>query len=85
MWNWSWSLPRRRFTARGVIDARAVHPRTLSLHHNHRMAIDRLDRRQRRALLDRDAGPGEHRGCVRDRAPDSGIGLGNDILQHCGA
>ena len=49
------------------------------------MAIDRLDRRQRRALLDRDAGPGEHRGCVRDPTPDGGIGLRNNIVEQHGA
>ena len=50
---------RRRNTGAhgGIVDARAMHPRALGVHHDHRMAIDRLDRGKRRALLDRDRRP----------------------------
>ena len=62
-----------------IVDARAMPPRALCLHHDHRMAIDRLDRGQCRAILDRDAGPGERRHGVREHAPDGRIGFRHNI------
>ena len=63
----------------------AVLPRALCLHHDHRMAIDRLDCGKCRAILDRDAGPGERRHGVRERASDGRIGFRRNVLKHRGA
>ena len=56
--------------------------RALALQHDQGMAVDRLDRRQRRATLDRDPRPCQDRNRVADGIPDRRIALRHHILRH---